>query len=87
MESFFPSLKAEALHGVRFATEQALQREIAHDVRHYKHRAARRVAWGRDHEPRVAVQTQDVIPTRVAFWGRSRETSTSHRRRSHHGST
>jgi len=38
MESFFPSLKAEALHGVRFATDDALRREIARYIRYYNHR-------------------------------------------------
>jgi transposase InsO family protein len=38
IESFFHSLKAEALHGVRFETEAALRREIARYVRYYNHR-------------------------------------------------
>jgi transposase InsO family protein len=38
MESFFHSLKAEALHGVRFATDDALRREIARYIRYYNHR-------------------------------------------------
>jgi transposase InsO family protein len=38
MESFFHSLKAEALHGVRFATERAVRRAIARYVRYYNHR-------------------------------------------------
>lgn len=38
MESFFHSLKAEALHGVRFATEGALRQAIARYVRYYNHR-------------------------------------------------
>jgi len=38
MESFFHSLKAEALHGVRFATDGALRQAIAQYVRYYNHR-------------------------------------------------
>jgi transposase InsO family protein len=38
MESFFHSLKAEVLHGVRFVTEAALQREVARYIRYYNHR-------------------------------------------------
>lgn len=38
MESFFHSLKAEALHGERFATEGALRHAIARYVRYYNHR-------------------------------------------------
>jgi transposase InsO family protein len=38
MESFFHSLKAEALHGVRFATDDALRREIARYIRYDNHR-------------------------------------------------
>lgn len=38
VESFFHSLKAEALHGVRFATDGALRRAIARYVRYYNHR-------------------------------------------------
>jgi transposase InsO family protein len=37
IESFFHSLKAEALHGVRFATDDALRREIARYIRYYNH--------------------------------------------------
>ena len=38
MESFFHSHKAEALHGVRFATDAALRREIGRYVCRYNHR-------------------------------------------------
>ena len=38
MESFFHSLKAELVHGVRFATETALRQSIAGYVRYYNHR-------------------------------------------------
>jgi len=38
MESFFHSLKAELVHGVRFETERQLRQAIAHDVRYYNHR-------------------------------------------------
>ena len=37
MESFFHSLKAELVHGVRFATETALRQSIAGYVRYYNH--------------------------------------------------
>ena len=35
MESFFHSLKAEAIHGVRFATDAALRRTVAQYIRYY----------------------------------------------------
>ena len=38
MESFFHSLKAEVVHGARFATEAALRSELAPYVRYYNHR-------------------------------------------------
>lgn len=38
VESFFHSLKAEALHGERFATEGALRQTIACYVRYYNYR-------------------------------------------------
>ena len=38
MESFFHSLKAELVHGVRFATETALRQSITGYVRYYNHR-------------------------------------------------
>ena len=38
MESFFHSLKAELVHGVRFETETALRQAIAGYVRYYNHR-------------------------------------------------
>jgi len=38
MESFFHSLKAELVHGVRFETEAALRQAIAGYVRYYNHR-------------------------------------------------
>jgi len=38
IESFFHSLKAEVLHGTRFATEAALRHALAHYVRYYNHR-------------------------------------------------
>ena len=39
MESFFHSLKAEVVHGVRFASDAALRRELAQYVRYYnRHR-------------------------------------------------
>jgi putative transposase len=39
MESFFHSLKAEAIHGVRFATDAALRRTVAQYIRYYnRHR-------------------------------------------------
>ena len=37
IESFFHSLKAELIHGTRFATETALRRELARYVRYYNH--------------------------------------------------
>ncbi len=38
MESFFHSLKAEVVHGVQFATEAALRRELGGYMRYYNHR-------------------------------------------------
>ncbi len=38
IESFFHSLKAEVIHGVRFETETALRREVARYVRYYNQR-------------------------------------------------
>lgn len=38
MESFFHSLKAELIHGVRFETETTLRQAIAGYVRYYNHR-------------------------------------------------
>lgn len=38
IESFFHSLKAEVIHGRRFATEAALRSELAPYVRYYNHR-------------------------------------------------
>ncbi len=38
MESFFHSLKAELVHGRRFATEAALRRHLTHYVRFYNRR-------------------------------------------------
>lgn len=40
MESFFHSLKAEALHGERFRSSQELRAAIARYVRYYNHRRA-----------------------------------------------
>ena len=37
MESFFHSLKAELVHGARFATDDALRHAVAHYVRYYNH--------------------------------------------------
>ncbi len=38
MESFFHSLKAELIHGARFATEAKLRAELGRYVRYYNHR-------------------------------------------------
>jgi transposase InsO family protein len=38
MESFFHSLKAELVHGTRFATEAVLRRDVARYIRYYNHR-------------------------------------------------
>jgi transposase InsO family protein len=38
VESFFHSLKAEVIHGVRFTTDQALRHELARYVQYYNHR-------------------------------------------------
>ncbi len=38
IESFFHSLKAEVVHGARFATEAALRRELGCYMRYYNHR-------------------------------------------------
>jgi transposase InsO family protein len=38
MESFFHSLKAELIHGTRFATEATLRRAVARYIRYYNHR-------------------------------------------------
>ena len=38
IESFFHSLKAEVIHGARFATETALRHELGRYVRYYNHR-------------------------------------------------
>jgi transposase InsO family protein len=35
MESFFHTLKAEAVHGIRFATDAALRRTVAQYIRYY----------------------------------------------------
>lgn len=37
MESFWHSLKAEALHGERFATEAVLRSTLAGYIRYYNH--------------------------------------------------
>lgn len=37
MESFFHSLKAEVVHGARFATDAALRNELARYLRYYNH--------------------------------------------------
>lgn len=38
MESFWHSLKAELLHGTRFATDEALRRALGRYLRYYNHR-------------------------------------------------
>jgi transposase InsO family protein len=45
MESFFHSLKAEAIHGVRFGTDSALRSVLAGYV-HYYNRQRRHSALG-----------------------------------------
>jgi len=38
MESFFHSLKAEVVHGTRYATDEALRQDLARYFRYYNHR-------------------------------------------------
>ncbi len=38
MESFWHSLKAEVVHGTRFATDEALRQALARYIRYYNHR-------------------------------------------------
>jgi transposase InsO family protein len=57
MESFFHSLKAELLHGVRFATARALRLALGGYFRYYNYRrlhSALRYRAPADYEARVA---------------------------------
>ncbi len=57
IESFFHSLKAEVIHGRRFATEAALRSELAPYVRYYNHRRL---------HPALGYQSPMDYETRVA---------------------
>ena len=57
MESFFHSLKAELIHGARFATGAELRAELGRYVRYYNHRQLHSALGHRspvDYESRAA---------------------------------